>query len=56
MIDTLVPQIALEDTPPSISASEVFGFALEKVAASDTSSVVVLPFSSTKSLRRLALD
>lgn len=51
-IDTLVPQITLVDCPPSMSASEVFGLRLEKVAVSDAPPGIGLPFSSTNNLLR----
>ena len=51
-METFVPQMTLVDCPPSISASEVFGLRLEKVAVSDAPDGMGLPFSSTNSLRR----
>ena len=51
-MDTFVPQITLVDCPPSMSASDVFGLRLEKVAVSDAPLGIGLPFSSTNSLRR----
>ena len=53
--ETLVPQMTLDELPPRTSASEVSGFKLENVAASDGgASCTDMPFSSTKSLRRRA--
>lgn len=45
-METFVPQITLLEFPPSMSASEVFGFRLEKAAASDPPGIGT-PFSST---------